>query len=191
MPQIKIKTTAFLVSVIVLLLSLGFNIAALLSGVTRFPQEEQTPQQPPISQAVIEINQETTFYSQALQMINPEMSNIIQIIWRLAPDFNLNPRLVLAIVMTESDGRTGAIHRKSGCLGLMQINYVVWQRALKLDRNKLLMNPEYNLRTGMEILRRYLVDTGGNVEKALHRYNMGYSGENIKYVNKVLTYLSL
>lgn len=186
--RIKISPNAAATMAVLFLFSIGANIAALADKLAASKAEP----------AVVVIERETQsdtrglyrefseaiFRSRMLQVTQPATSRLLQAIWRLAPEYGLDPELVTAIVMTESGGDPRAAHPRSGCLGLMQVNFAVWQDELQLERSRIL-EPEYNLRAGMEILRRYLAETKGDIEAALHRYNMGYAGENPQYLAKV------
>jgi soluble lytic murein transglycosylase-like protein len=100
-----------------------------------------------------------------------------------ALDHHLDPRLVGAVVMVESSGNPAAVHARSRCVGLMQVNMRVWRGPLRLDQARM-TEPAYNLRAGCEILRRYLVAEQGDVRRALRRY---HGGRSWRYAERVLS----
>ena len=80
----------------------------------------------------------------------------------------LDPQLVLALIQVKSQFRKYAISR-SGARGYMQV-MPFWINLIgRKDDN--LFNLRSNLRYGCVILRHYLELEGGNVYRALDRYN--------------------
>lgn len=84
--------------------------------------------------------------------------------------YGLDARTILGIAIVESSLNQWAINTKTHDFGLMQVNQHNI-RALKLDRNKLLNNIEYNIDSGARILS-YFVRRYGELE-GLCRYNVG------------------
>lgn len=80
----------------------------------------------------------------------------------------LPPELVLAVIDVESRFDRFAIS-SAGARGLMQV-MPFWLAELGREEDNL-FNVETNLRFGCTILRYYLDLEGGNVERALARYN--------------------
>lgn len=73
--------------------------------------------------------------------------------------------LVLAIVKVESNNKPSAIN--GNAVGLMQV-------VAKSPKDKAaLLNPDYNLRRGIDLLRSYYASLGNNAEAAVEAYNVG------------------
>ena len=106
----------------------------------------------------------------------------MSIYWQSAMH-NVDPRIVTAMVAVESQFNPAA--RCGNCVGLMQINVPIWEKALSLDLYKL-EDVDYNLEKGLDILCIYIRQTG-DVWRAIHFYNNGPSGKynNTNYVRKV------
>lgn len=84
--------------------------------------------------------------------------------------YGLDPQTLLGIAIVESSLDQWSVNTKTQDYGLMQVNQHNI-RALKLDRNKLLNNIEYNIDSGARILS-YFVRRYGTLE-GLCRYNVG------------------
>lgn len=95
---------------------------------------------------------------------------------------HLPPELVLAVIDVESNFNRWAIS-KAGARGLMQVMPFWLEEIGEPGDNLFRMNT--NLRMGCTILRHYLDKEGGNVIRALGRYN-GSLG-NYTYPDLVLT----
>ena len=95
-------------------------------------------------------------------------------------EHGLDPRLVAAVMMVESSGNPAATNGR--CVGLMQVNVPVWQRALSLDEARM-TEPLYNLRAGCRILRHYLDIEQDDVRRALRRY---HGARSWRYAERVL-----
>ncbi|WP_309651899.1 lytic transglycosylase domain-containing protein [Halomonas koreensis] len=80
----------------------------------------------------------------------------------------LAPELVLAVIQVESAFRAEAVS-SAGAVGLMQI-MPFWIRELGLPADDL-KDPWRNLRYGCTILAHYLAVEGGDLTRALARYN--------------------
>lgn len=80
----------------------------------------------------------------------------------------LAPELVLAVIQVESAFQADAVS-SAGAVGLMQI-MPFWVRELGLPADDL-TNPRRNLRYGCTILAHYLAVEGGDLTRALARYN--------------------
>ncbi|WP_051647828.1 transglycosylase SLT domain-containing protein [Burkholderia cenocepacia] len=90
-----------------------------------------------------------------------------QIIESAAQRYNVDPRLLGAMIQTESSGHTGAVSNK-GAMGLMQImpsNY----KALGITDPT---NPEQNIMGGAQLMST-LLDKYGDVPTALLHYTGG------------------
>ena len=80
----------------------------------------------------------------------------------------LAPELVLAVIQVESAFKPKAVS-SAGAVGLMQI-MPFWIRELGLPADDL-KDPHRNLRYGCTILAHYLAVEGGDLTRALARYN--------------------
>ncbi|HRJ62666.1 MAG TPA: transglycosylase SLT domain-containing protein [Azospirillaceae bacterium] len=109
----------------------------------------------------------------------------------MAPEFGLDPELVLAVVAVESDFRPNAVSHRNA-QGLMQLIPETARRFGVRDP----FDPVDNLAGGMRYLRWLLAKFNGDVKLALAGYNAGegavlrYGGvppypETVNYVDRV------
>jgi soluble lytic murein transglycosylase-like protein len=124
-----------------------------------------------------------------------DRSDIVALVRRLAPDYQLNPELVLAMIAIESNFNPQAqSHRHAQ--GLMQLMPDTAQRFGVTD----VWDPLANLRGGMAYLRWLLNQFDNDVSLALAGYNAGEQAvirhggippfpETQQYVKKVLAQL--
>jgi hypothetical protein len=85
---------------------------------------------------------------------------------RIARDYELDPHLVAALIMAESRFDPSAVSRK-GAVGLMQV------MPLGPDEWSKLLDPLYNLRTGIAHLHHLLEIFDGDLAMSLAAYNAG------------------
>ncbi|MEP7280413.1 MAG: transglycosylase SLT domain-containing protein [Rubrivivax sp.] len=120
---------------------------------------------------------------------------IVRYVELVAPDFQLAPALVLAIIATESNFNASAVSPKNA-QGLMQLIPDTARRFGVRDA----MDPAQNIRGGMAYLRWLLAYFEGDVTLAAAAYNAGeraverYRGvppyaETRLYVRKILAHL--
>lgn len=95
-------------------------------------------------------------------------ADIIALVQRLAPDYRLDPNLVLAVIETESNFALDALSPKNA-QGLMQLIPATAERFGVAN----VWDPVDNLRGGMAYLRWLLDHFNGDVELALAGYNAG------------------
>jgi soluble lytic murein transglycosylase-like protein len=95
-------------------------------------------------------------------------ADIVSLIRRLAPDYRLDPELVLAVVQVESNFNPTARSPKRA-QGLMQLIPETAERFGVTD----VWDPVDNLRGGMAYLRWLLDHFNGDLELALAGYNAG------------------
>ena len=123
---------------------------------------------------------------------SPQRELIAQWVRRLAPDYGLDPNLILAIIQTESNFNPQALSPKNA-LGLMQLIPSTAARFGVKDRS----NPVQNLHGGMAYMRWLLSFFDGDLRLSLAGYNAGegaverYRGvppypETKRYIKKVL-----
>jgi soluble lytic murein transglycosylase-like protein len=98
----------------------------------------------------------------------PEDSPFHQLILQAADRHDVDPALVKAVILAESNYNPRAISRR-GAKGLMQLMPAT-AKALGV---KDLFDPESNINGGVKYLRKLLDRFGGDVELALAAYNAG------------------
>jgi soluble lytic murein transglycosylase-like protein len=99
---------------------------------------------------------------------HPAKGHIADLIRSLAPEYRLDPNLVLAVVEAESNFDAKALSHKNA-QGLMQLIPATAERFGVED----VWDPEQNLRGGMSYLRWLLDHFDGDVRLALAGYNAG------------------
>ena len=113
----------------------------------------------------------------------PKFSKIVDAAYRKSHEYGFHPDLVLGIMQVESNYDPDAVSIAGAC-GLMQVNVPVWKDELSIDE-KNVFDIEYNIDLGLQILKRYLLESNGNIQRALHLYNNGYKYNNTAYIGKV------
>ena len=113
-----------------------------------------------------------------------ERLNLLTQVHREARQAGLPPELVLAVIDVESNFDRWAIS-KAGARGLMQV-MPFWLDEIGRPNDNL-FSVNTNLRMGCTILKHYLNKEGGNLIRALGRYN-GSLG-SFRYPDKVMTVL--
>ena len=127
-----------------------------------------------------------------VNMDTPERKQIASWVRLLAPDYGLDPNLILAIIQTESNFNTRARSPKNA-QGLMQLSPSTAARFGVRDRT----DPVQNLHGGMAYMRWLLSFFQGDLQLSLAGYNAGeravekYLGvppyqETKNYVRKVI-----
>jgi soluble lytic murein transglycosylase-like protein len=122
---------------------------------------------------------------------HPAKGAIADLVRDLAPQYRLNPDLVLAVVEAESNFNPQALSPKNA-QGLMQLIPATAQRF----GVKNVWDPEQNLRGGMAYLRWLLDHFSGDIKLALAGYNAGEQavrrhggippyGETRNYVSRI------
>ena len=113
----------------------------------------------------------------------PKFSEIVDTAYRKSHQYGFHPDLVLGIMQVESNYNPEAVST-AGAYGLMQVNLSVWKDELSIDENNI-FDVDYNIDLGLQILKRYFLESKGNMERALHLYNNGYKYNNTSYIGKV------
>jgi soluble lytic murein transglycosylase-like protein len=109
----------------------------------------------------------------ALSSIGPTVAvrappHIERLVYQLAPQFNVNPKLALAIIAVESNFNSAALSNKNA-MGLMQL---IPDTAKRFGvRNA--FDPQQNIRGGMGYLRWLLAYYQGDVKLVAAAYNAG------------------
>ena len=94
--------------------------------------------------------------------------HIERLVYQLAPQFNVNPKLALAIIAVESNFNSAALSNKNA-MGLMQL---IPDTARRFGvRNA--FDPQQNIRGGMGYLRWLLAYYQGDVRLVAAAYNAG------------------
>jgi TPR repeat protein len=130
-----------------------------------------------------------------IEALEPGRREIARIIVKLAPDYQISPRLALAIALTESRLNPVAVSPKSA-MGVMQL---IPDTAARFNvRNP--FDPVQNIRGGLAYLRWLLAYFRGDVALAAAGYNAGekavdrYRGippypETKAYVSRILDFV--
>lgn len=119
--------------------------------------------------------------------------SVSALVEKLAPQYEIDPGLVLAVIAVESGFNTQAVSSKNA-QGLMQLIPATAERFQVKD----VFDPEENIRGGMAYLRWLLAFFKGDVALVAAAYNAGegavekYRGippypETVKYVDKVMS----
>ncbi len=132
-------------------------------------------------------------FSPQVEVTSRGPKNIVDLVKQMAPEYKLEPQLVLSIIETESNFDTIALSPKNA-KGLMQL---IPETAARFGvRNA--YDPAQNIRGGMAYLRWLLAYFEGDVSLVAAAYNAGeaaverYRGvppylETLTYVRKILT----
>ena len=105
---------------------------------------------------------------QAYAAASPAQRRLIDLIRRLAPEYEVNPRLALAVARTESNLNPGAVSSRNA-QGLMQL---IPETSERFNVKKP-FDPEQNVRGGLAYLRWLLAYYEGSVPLTLAAYNAG------------------
>ena len=104
---------------------------------------------------------------------SPDRQKLVELIRKLAPEYGLSPRLVLAIIKAESNFEPTAVSPKNA-QGLMQL---IPETSLRFNVRKP-FDPEQNIRGGMSYLRWLLAYFEGDVALVAAAYNAGEGAVN-------------
>jgi len=97
---------------------------------------------------------------------------------RIAKQYDIEPRVVLALILVESNGNTDSVNPRSGAVCLMQ---VVPMRG-RPTRSQLLGDVETCIETGVQILR-IAIDATPSLDHAVSAYNTGIHWYRTRGVN--------
>jgi soluble lytic murein transglycosylase-like protein len=112
-----------------------------------------------------------------------EVSNLSKIIVRHSLQKKLDPKLVAAIIVVESNGNPLAISG-SKSVGIMQIHLPTWSNVVDFtEKNP--FDPEVNIEIGTGILANYL-KRSKDVESALVAYEGSHDIAESEYLAKVM-----
>lgn len=129
----------------------------------------------------------------AMTPVSPERRRIIELVFRLAPEYQVSPELALAVITTESGFNPSARSPKNA-RGLMQL---IPETALRFNVANS-YDPVQNIRGGLAYLRWLLAYFKGDVALVAAGYNAGegvvnkYRGippyqETRRYVKSILS----
>jgi soluble lytic murein transglycosylase-like protein len=124
------------------------------------------------------------FQENVYRLQTPEFARITDSVFNLSRKHGFNPYLVMAIILVESRFNRHAVS-KAGACGLMQVNYPVWKNELNIERSRI-FQVDYNIELGLTILKGYMLETKGDLIKALILYNNGYNSTTNNYHEKVI-----
>ena len=105
--------------------------------------------------------------------VGPAQEKVLELVQKLAPEYEVSPRLVMAIIRTESNFDPGAVSHKNA-QGLMQL--IPETSARFKVQNP--FDPEQNIRGGMAYLRWLLAYFEGDVSLVAAAYNAGEGAVN-------------
>jgi soluble lytic murein transglycosylase-like protein len=112
-----------------------------------------------------------------------DVSKLSKIIVRHALDKKLDPKLVAAIIVVESNGNPLAISG-SKSVGIMQIHLPTWSNVVDFtEKNP--FDPEVNIEIGTGILANYL-KRSKDIESALVAYEGSHETADSDYLAKVM-----
>ena len=109
----------------------------------------------------------------ALSAVTPAQQKIFGLVRKLAPEYGISPRLVLAVIRAESNFESKAVSPKNA-QGLMQL---IPETSARFNVKKP-FDPEQNIRGGMAYLRWLLAYFEGNVSLVAAAYNAGEGAVN-------------
>lgn len=104
---------------------------------------------------------------------NPRQEKVIGLVRKLAPEYGVSPRLVMAVIRAESNFEPDAVSSKNA-QGLMQL---IPETSVRFNVRKP-FDPEQNIRGGLSYLRWLLAYFEGNVALVAAAYNAGEGAVN-------------
>lgn len=104
---------------------------------------------------------------------NPARQKVVELVRKLAPEYGVSPRLVMAVIKAESNFEHTAISPKNA-QGLMQL---IPETSTRFNVKKP-FDPEQNIRGGMSYLRWLLAYFEGDVALVAAAYNAGEGAVN-------------
>lgn len=170
------------------------NMLRLLGGVTAVqPECLKDPVAPAPDPAVVAAAEAAAASAAAIEKLKATSPKpIVEMVLKMAPEYDVNPGLALAIIKAESNFDAQALSPKNA-MGLMQLIPETAERF----RVKNAFDPKQNIRGGLAYLRWLLAYFEGDVSLVAAAYNAGegtverYQGvppysETRAYVKRVL-----
>jgi hypothetical protein len=112
-------------------------------------------------------------FEDAFKGSNPSQQAVLALVRKLAPEYGVSPRLVMAVIRNESNFEPSAVSPKNA-QGLMQL---IPDTSARFNVKKP-FDPEQNIRGGLSYLRWLLAYFEGNVELVVAAYNAGEGAVN-------------
>ncbi|MDP2809145.1 MAG: transglycosylase SLT domain-containing protein [Rhodocyclaceae bacterium] len=106
-------------------------------------------------------------------LLNEKQRRMADLVRRLAPEYGIEPKLALAVALTESNFNPDAVSSKNA-QGLMQL---IPDTSIRFNVRKP-FDPEQNVRGGLAYLRWLLAYFKGNVALVAAAYNAGEGAVN-------------
>ena len=106
-------------------------------------------------------------------LASPARKQVVELVRKLAPEYGVSPRLVMAVIKAESNFESTAVSPKNA-QGLMQL---IPETSLRFNVRKP-FDPEQNIRGGMSYLRWLLAYFEGDVALVAAAYNTGEGAVN-------------
>jgi len=111
-----------------------------------------------------------------IRATDEKLKTIAKSVYKESRKYDIDYRLVLAVMKVESNFKSEAISRK-GARGLLQIKpslakYISKDTGIEVEEVTILHEPEKNIKIGVNYLSR-LIDMFENLTSALHAYNVG------------------
>lgn len=189
----KASRSSFIDSIAVLLLIVTVAVFALPGSGDRLAKIKETVLKSGSGEDIVELGRREIekslearrYWGSLIAAINPsltsfEVNEIGRAVLKYSSQYELPPRLIVAIIMVESNGRVFAVSPK-GAEGLMQV-MPFWKKELGIEGT--LFDIDTNIRAGAHILAEYIRERG--FEDGIARYyrgNLPVSGE--AYIGKV------
>ena len=165
--------------------TVSYEIETLLSGTEPLGHENDTLQAKMITE-----NEEPLTEVAPVQLYDiPLSAELQQDIRELAERYEVSYELVLAVIMTESSGKTDAVGDGGASVGLMQIQ-PKWYGELITESGLSVDKPIENVELGIRILLGFIEENDGSLDKTLKQYNSGnpdYEGN--EYIERVYEWL--
>ena len=103
-------------------------------------------------------------------------------------EYNVPLPILISVCWQESHFNP-KVYSKSGCIGLMQVNYSVWKKELNLKSKKELWDIETNIKAGAYILSTYYRKERNWKDALVRYYGISDFAEKV-YKKQVLTKVS-
>lgn len=110
---------------------------------------------------------------EAYPVTTPTQQKVLGLVRQLAPEYGINPRLVMAVIRAESNFETTAVSPRNA-QGLMQL---IPETSVRFNVKRP-FDPEQNIRGGLSYLRWLLAYFEGDVVLVAAAYNAGEGAVN-------------
>ncbi len=140
-----------------------------------------------LQQRAAQVQRLTDYIQQTFRLPRHQTVAIVSEVVYNASKHDLDPALILAIIAVESTFREHVVSH-AGARGLMQVMPQAHPEKIEaIGGADALFNPRKNIATGAWILLEYLDMSGGNLRKALLRYNGSLANPESDYPGKVIS----